>query len=251
MLEKIAKWLTRKPKLVAMMAVLMLIPAAIGYISTRINYDILSYLPEDLESSHGEKLLEEPFKMAATSMLVVESMPAGYTNSLLNDIKAIDGVSNAIWISNLMGIQIPTDMIPANFRDMFFAGDATMMIIQYSHPGASDETMEAIEQVRRACNEKCFLAGFSVVIKDTRDLMDSELPIFVGLAVLLALCRHDGDAGIHGAALYLPGQHRPGRHLQYGHQHIPGGDFLHHQGYRRGFAAGRYHGLFHLPLPPV
>ena len=77
MLEKIAKWLTRKPKLVAMMAVLMLIPAAIGYISTRINYDILSYLPEDLESSHGEKLLEEPFKMAATSMLVVESMPAG------------------------------------------------------------------------------------------------------------------------------------------------------------------------------
>ena len=71
MLEKIAKWLTRKPKLVAMMAVLMLIPAAIGYISTRINYDILSYLPEDLESSHGEKLLEEPFKMAATSMLVV------------------------------------------------------------------------------------------------------------------------------------------------------------------------------------
>mgnify|MGYP000839973533 CR=1 FL=1 len=187
MLEKIAKWLTRKPKLVAMMAVLMLIPAAIGYISTRINYDILSYLPEDLESSQGEKLLEEPFKMAATSMLVVESMPAGYTNSLLNDIKAIDGVSNAIWISNLMGIQIPTDMIPANFRDMFFAGDATMMIIQYSHPGASDETMEAIEQVRRACNEKCFLAGFSVVIKDTRDLMDSELPIFVGLAVLLAL----------------------------------------------------------------
>ena len=93
MLEKIAKWLTRKPKLVAMMAVLMLIPAAIGYISTRINYDILSYLPEDLESSYGEKLLEEPFKMAATSMLVVESMPAGYTNSLLNDIKAIDGVS--------------------------------------------------------------------------------------------------------------------------------------------------------------
>ena len=90
MLEKIAKWLTRKPKLVAMMAVLMLIPAAIGYISTRINYDILSYLPEDLESSHGEKLLEEPFKMAATSMLVVESMPAGYTNSLLNGLDVIE-----------------------------------------------------------------------------------------------------------------------------------------------------------------
>ena len=172
----------------AFIAVLLLIPSAIGYISTRINYDILSYLPEDLPSSQGEKLLEDPFKMAATSMLVVEDMPAGYTNSLINEIKEIPGVSNAIWISNLMGVQIPTDMIPANFRDMFFSGDATMMIIQYDHPGASDETMEAIEQVRKACNEKCFLAGFSVVIKDTRDLMDSELPMFVGLAVLMALC---------------------------------------------------------------
>ena len=95
MLEKIAKWLTRKPKLVAMMAVLMLIPAAIGYISTRINYDILSYLPEDLESSHGEKLLEEPFKMAATSMLVVESMPAGYTNSLINEITSLYNADSA------------------------------------------------------------------------------------------------------------------------------------------------------------
>ena len=188
MVEKIANWLTRKPKLVAFIAVLLLIPSAIGYISTRINYDILSYLPEDLPSSQGEKLLEDPFKMAATSMLVVEDMPAGYTNSLINEIKEIPGVSNAIWISNLMGVQIPTDMIPANFRDMFFSGDATMMIIQYDHPGASDETMEAIEQGRKACNEKCFLAGFSVVIKDTRDLMDSELPMFVGLAILMALC---------------------------------------------------------------
>ena len=187
MVEKIANWLTRKPKLVALAAVLLLIPSLIGYAATRINYDILSYLPEELESSQGERLLEEPFQMAATSMLIVEDMPAGYTNSLIQEIKAIDGVSNAIWISNLMGIQIPTDMIPANFRDMFFSGDATMMIIQYSHPGASDETMECIEQVRRVCNEKCFLAGFSVVIKDTRDLMDSELPMFVGLAVVLAL----------------------------------------------------------------
>ena len=187
MVEKIANWLTRKPKLVALAAVLLLIPSLIGYAATRINYDILSYLPEELESSQGERLLEEPFQMAATSMLIVEDMPAGYTNSLIQEIKAIDGVSNAIWISNLMGIQIPTDMIPANFRDMFFAGKATMMIIQYSHPGASDETMECIEQVRRVCNEKCFLAGFSVVIKDTRDLMDSELPMFVGLAVVLAL----------------------------------------------------------------
>jgi predicted RND superfamily exporter protein len=125
--------------------------------------------------------------MAATSMLIVEDMPAGYTNDLLNAIKDVPGVSNAVWLSNLVGVQIPTDMIPASMRDIFFSGQGTMMIVQYDRPAASEETMEAISQVRSVCNEKCFLAGFSVVIKDTRDVMDSELPIFVGLAVILAL----------------------------------------------------------------
>ena len=187
MLEKIAHRLTRKPKLVALIAVLMLIPSIIGYAATRINYDILSYLPQDLPSSQGEKLLEEPFHMAATSMLVVEGMPAGYTNDLINAIKDVPGVSNAIWVSNLVGLQLPTDMIPADFREMFYSGDSTMMIIQSEKAGASDDTMQAIHQIRNICNEKCFLAGFSVVVKDTRDVMDRELPIFVGLAVVLAL----------------------------------------------------------------
>ena len=187
MLEKIAHGLSRKPKLVATIALLMLIPAIIGYAATRINYDILSYLPQNLPSSQGEQLLEEPFHMAATSMLVVDGMPAGYTNDLINEIKKVPGVNNAIWVSNLVGIQIPTDMIPADFREMFYSGNATMMIIQYEKAGASDDTMQAIAEIRKICNEKCFLAGFSVVIKDTRDVMDRELPIFVGLAVLLAL----------------------------------------------------------------
>lgn len=187
MLEKIAHSLSRKPKLVAVIAVALLIPSAIGYAATRVNYDILTYLPQDLESAQGMNLLEEPFQMAATSMLIVEDMPAGYTNSLINAIKDVPGVSTAVWISNMVGIQIPTDMIPASFRDLFFSGEGTMMIIQYEKAGASEETMNAISEIRSICNEKCFLAGFSVVIKDTRDLVDKELPIFVGLAVVLAL----------------------------------------------------------------
>lgn len=187
MLEKIAHGLSRKPKLVALIAATLLIPSAIGYAATRVNYDILTYLPQDLESAQGMNLLEEPFQMAATSMLIVEDMPAGYTNSLINEIKDVPGVSSAVWISNMVGIQIPTDMIPASFRDLFFSGEGTMMIIQYEKAGASEETMNAISEIRSICNEKCFLAGFSVVIKDTRDLVDKELPIFVGLTVVLAL----------------------------------------------------------------
>lgn len=187
MIEKLAHALTRKPKLVAAVAVLLLIPSLIGFAATRVNYDILTYLPEELDSSQGMELLQEPFHMAATSMLIVEDMPVGYTNQLINEIKKVPGVSNAVWVSNLVGIQIPAEMIPADLREMFFSGSGTMMIIQYDKAGASEETMNAIEQIRSLCNEKCFLAGFSVIIKDTKDLVNRELPVFVGLAVLLSL----------------------------------------------------------------
>ena len=187
MLDRIAHLLTRKPKLVALIAAALLIPSAMGYLGTRVNYDILTYLPQDLESSQGERLLEEPFHMAATSMLIVEGMPAAYTNDLINAIKDVPSVSNAVWLSNAVGIQIPIDFIPAGLREMFYAGEATMMIIQYEKSGADQETMEAIDSIRAICNEKCFLAGFSVVIKDTKDLVDRELPVYVGLAVALSL----------------------------------------------------------------
>ena len=187
MIHKLARALTRKPRLIAFLAVLLLIPSAIGMAATKINYDLLTYLPEEMDSSQGMELLEEPFHMAATSMLIVEDMPADYTNRLLRDIQNVPGVSSAIWLSSLVGIQIPTDMIPADFREMFFSGQGTMMIIQYEQPGASEETMAAIDQIRSLCNKNCFLAGFSVALKDTMDLADREIPIYVGLAVLLAL----------------------------------------------------------------
>jgi predicted RND superfamily exporter protein len=186
LLEKIADALTRRPKLVVLTAVLLLIPSVLGIVGTRINYDILSYLPADLDSSKGEKLLEEPFGSAATTMLIVEDMPPAYTESLLHEVEKVPGVSGAVWVSDLMGIQIPTEMLPRDIRDMFFSDNATMMIVQYEKAGATDETMDAIAQVRRLCNEKCFLAGFSVIIKDTRDLVNREMPLYVALAAVLA-----------------------------------------------------------------
>lgn len=187
MLEKIAHRLTRRPKRVLSAALILLVLCIFGSIATRINYDILTYLPPDLDSSKGEKLLEQPFQMAATTMLIVEDMPPEYTNQLRERIEQVPGVSSALWISSLAGIQIPTEMLPEELRDLFFSGDATIMVVQYEMPGASEETMRAIGQVRKLCNEKCFLAGFSVIIKDTRDLVDQELPQYVALAVVLSL----------------------------------------------------------------
>ncbi len=187
MIEKISHFITRKPRFILLLALLLLIPSAAGMAATRINYDILSYLPPDLESSKGETLLEEPFHDAAVSMLIVEDMPPAYSNDLLRTVQDIPGVSNAIWISNLVGIQIPTDMIPENLRDMFYSGDSTMMIIQYEKSGGSDETMAAIDQVRAACNKQCFLAGISVMTKDIKDLVEAELPVYILLAAGLSL----------------------------------------------------------------
>ena len=186
MLEKIANRLTRRPKLVMAVALVLLAACVIGAVATRINYDILTYLPPDIDSSKGEKLLEEPFKMAATTMLIVEDMPPQYMSDLQSRIEEVPGVSSALCLSGLTGVQIPKDMLPDEISDIFYSGDASMMIVQYELPGASEETMEAIGQVRKLCNERCFLAGFSAVIKDTKDLVDKELPQYVGLAVLLS-----------------------------------------------------------------
>jgi len=186
LLQKIANKLTRKPKLVILIAVLMLIPSVLGAAFTRINYDILSYIPKDMDSSRGEALLEDPFQMAATTMLIVEGMPPEYTHQLQRQVEQVPGVSGAIWLSSLVGIQLPEEMLPQDIREVFFSGDATMMIVQYDKPGASEETMKAIDQVRALCNQKCFLAGFSVFIRDTKSLISKEMPLYVVMAAVLS-----------------------------------------------------------------
>lgn len=186
MLSKIAHFITQKPKWIVSIAVVLLLFSFVGMAATRINYDILSYLPPDMDSPKGEKILEDPFQMAATTMLIVEGMPEAYTNDLRRAIEQVDHVSSALWVSSLVGIQIPTDMMPADIRDVFYSGDSTMLIVQYDTPGASDETMKAIDEVRSLCSKTCFLAGFSVVIRDTRALVDKEMPLYVLLAVVLS-----------------------------------------------------------------
>ena len=119
MLDKIAKLVTRKPKLVLLIALLLVIPSAIGNAATRINYDILTYIPQDLDSAKGEALLEDPFQMAATAMLIVEDMPADYTAQLQREIEEIDGVSQVLSMAGSVGSQLPQAMLPAEFQNTF------------------------------------------------------------------------------------------------------------------------------------
>lgn len=187
MIRPISKWITHHTKLLVITALLLVIPSLFGYVKTRTNYDVLSYLPSDVRSVEGSKLLEDPFRAAATSMIVVEGMPPAYTQNLLNEIERVPHVSKALWISDLLGIQIPESFLPEELSRDFFRDNATMMIVQYDTDLSSDETMEAIVQIRRLMNEKCFIAGMSAMVQDIKDLVLTELPVYSLIAVILTL----------------------------------------------------------------
>ncbi|MBQ7535055.1 MAG: MMPL family transporter [Stomatobaculum sp.] len=187
MITKLARRIVSRPKLIIAAALLLLIPSLLGFLGTKVNYDVLSYLPEDIRSVEGEKLLEDPFKAAATSMVIVEGMPAKYTGSLVRSIEEVDHVSNVLWISDLLGIQVPTGVLPKDLKENFFSDDATMMIVQFDTALSSDETMDAVAEIRRLTNEHCFVSGMSAVVQDIKELVLSEIPIYTVIAVILTL----------------------------------------------------------------
>lgn len=189
MLNKLARLVTRKPKLVVTIALVLLIPSVIGYVATRVNYDVLNYIPQDLDSAKGEALLEDPFQMAATAMLIVEDMPSDYVAQLQEAIEEVDGVSNVLSVAGSVGSQLPQAMLPQDLQSLFYSdsGAATQMLIFFDAPAASLDTMHAIQAIRDIANEKCFVAGFSALINDTQEMLRSEMPLYIAVAALLAL----------------------------------------------------------------
>lgn len=188
-MKRIAKFIAYHPKTITIIAVLLLIPAAIGYINTFVNYDILSYLPGDLDSVKGENELDETFNSASMSFLVIEDMPSNDVAALKEKIAKVDNVSSVIWVNDIADISIPQEIIPQAVKDIFYSkdGKCTMMLIQYKYKAVTDETMKAIEDVRGLLNNQCFLSGMGVIMKDTRDLADSQAPIFIAIAIAIAL----------------------------------------------------------------
>ncbi|MGN0178919.1 MAG: RND family transporter, partial [Monoglobaceae bacterium] len=169
-------------------ALLLLIPSFIGFMGTRGNYDVLSYLPENLESVQGETVLDETFNYAGMSMVIVEDMPTRYTLALKEEISEIDGVAAVMWADDITG-EMPVEALPEMLRDAFFSADEknTMMIVIYEEAGAADSTMKAIEQIKKLTKDKAFISGMSALVQDTKELTEQEAPLYVAVAVILAL----------------------------------------------------------------
>lgn len=188
MLLRFANWITHHTKLVILVAFALLVPSFLGFVGTRVNYDILTYLPEDLDSAQGEKILDETFHQAASCMLIVEDMPAKDVDKLKDKINQIDGVQ-AFWISDVLGTEIPADILPDVIKNVFFSttSNSTMMIVQLSSGMADDATMDALDAIKQVTGEQCFLSGMSVLNKDIRDLVEQQVPFYILIAVGLAL----------------------------------------------------------------
>lgn len=185
-MNKFGKWISNHTKIVLILTVILIVPAIFGIISTKINYDILSYLPQDLDSTKGQKVLEDVYSDAATSMLIIEGMKDKDVVELKDKIKNIKGVENAIWIDDALDISVPKDMLPYAVKNQLFNGDATMVIIKYSNSSASEDTLNAIDEIRSITNKQCFLSGMSAMFKDIKDLTDKETPLYVILAVIIS-----------------------------------------------------------------
>lgn len=184
-MERIAKFIVKHRKLVLVVAVLLLIPSIIGAAATRINYDILTYLPPELESMIGEQSLENDFHIAATGMVTVEGMPTSQILKLKDQIAEVDGVSDVFWLSDVLDVSVPTSMLPAEVQDMLYneEHDATMMVVRFDDAAASKSTMQAVAGIKTLLRENCFFGGMSVILQDTKALVDKEMPMYILCAV--------------------------------------------------------------------
>ena len=185
-MKKITKFISHRPRLVLFVMTLLLIPAWLGYKNTGVNYDILSYLPQDLESTQGQQILDKDFKNAATGMLILKGDDYD-ADKLKNQILEIDGVEDVISKTSIVGNTVPKEFLPDEIRDVFYAEDSTMLMVKFSESSSSFKTMEAIDKIKAIESKEKFLSGMSSLVKDTKDLIDKETPIYVALAVVLAL----------------------------------------------------------------
>lgn len=189
MIEAIAKWIANHPKAVVVICLLLIIPSIIGYFNTFINYDILAYLPEDLNSVQGEQVLDETFHCASSAVLVIEDTAPKDTAALKEKISAIGGVSNIIWIDSAVDISFPAEMLPDSIREIFYSADGkdTLMMVQFEEDSASTRTMDAIDEIRSVMNKNCFMSGLSAIMKDTKDLTETQAPIYIAIGITLAI----------------------------------------------------------------
>lgn len=195
-MKKISDLVVNKPKLIVLISLLLLIPATISYIFTNVNYDILSYLPSKLDSVKGENILEEDFGGGSMTIVLVKTVDdnggkisPNTVMKLKNNISEIKNVSNVLWADNIMDTSVPGDILPDDVKNVFYSSDGeyTMMFVSYSEDASSKDIIKSVKQIKKILPENCYLSGISAMNSDTKEMTDRETPIYILIAVALAI----------------------------------------------------------------
>jgi len=184
---KLARSISRNSRAILVAAVILAVPAAIGFLKTGINYDILSYLPQKLNSVQGEVILDKEYGDASTAILILDGKKTWEVLDLKAKIAKVEGVEAAFWIDDLVDPSVPAMMLPEELRTGFYSATTTRVIIKLKESSTSLVTQKAIADIRALCDDRCYLSGASAIIKDTKDLADREMPIYILLAVAFSV----------------------------------------------------------------
>ena len=182
---KFGEWVAKHKVLIIIIGVLLMIPCAIGFIKTRVNYDILSYLPEDLTTMKGQEILKDDFGQGGFSLVMVEGMSDKEVKATADKISEVDHVSNVICYQSLTDLDIPMEVLPSNIYDFFNKGDTTMMAVFFDDTTSADGTLAAVEEMREITSKQCFISGMSAITLDMKNLSNSETIVYAIIAVIL------------------------------------------------------------------
>ena len=186
-MNKVSKAIAQSRMLILVIAFLLLIPSVLGYLKTDVNYDILGYLPDELDTRIAQSILKDDFDCGSLGMLIVENMEDKDVSKLKEEVKKVEGVNDVIWIDDAIDLSVPKEILPEDIRDIFYSENSTLMIIKFAGTDASTETENALSDVRKIAGKQAFLSGVAGVIKDTKDLANKETPIYVLIAVILSI----------------------------------------------------------------
>lgn len=185
-MNKLGNFIAHHRRLVLIIATLLLLPALYGHAMTKINYDILTYLPEGIDSVNGQKIQNEVFGSSANGMLVIENMQSKEIIKLKEKIKEVEGVDNVVWVDDIADTKIPKSMLPEAIKDLFYSENSTLLLISFTEDSSSKLTQSAIDDIKGLMDERAYLSGLSAILKDTKDLAGGQTGKYIFLAVSLA-----------------------------------------------------------------
>ena len=216
--------------------------------ATKINYDILVYLPSDIETIKGEKILSEDFNMGAFSIIILDDMNTKDIIKLENKIKEIESVQKVVSIADVLGTSIPKEALPDDLKDKIYKENLSLMLVTFKDGISEDSTIKAVETLRDITDQRCKISGMTSTVIDTRNLSDSEVAIYVIIAVLtLSFSTRNSTRFICGTSYNIT-KHRNSNFIQYGNKYNAWRNFIHNKSNKCSFAIRSNNGLCNIPI---